>query len=375
MNSNQLIIPKKCKVGFNIRSDTYTGKLGYVIFHDGKVWRKEKSWETWRKKPGERVNNYYNSKDLSVYGEEVAPVEFDNIPTTGFVLNKKAGGTCWSWNTRATYCRVYDPRGFEFEISIQNLLFILQETNSMKGKGLEGEFVYSWDGKDLVLLPCQSNDYAKSNAYTSLQSEKISVKEMIVGAEYLTDKEQTWIFLGKLDYYNRDSYDKRYSNISSKKFVFVNDSGEFFGLDSLSKKIKRCVSVEPVTNFAELVVAFDNSIYANSLTKIVKDEIVVEDDFKPMNGRLVLKDGSVLCDKNHRYCDIRHDYYDSSKFYLSRSSYIFTDGIVPEYAYSSLADRLTKMECSSLKELLDNNTLYRTKILTTTGKLIPNTLR
>ena len=43
-----IIIPKKIKVGFNPRTDTYTGMLGYVIYHDGKVWRKETSWESWR---------------------------------------------------------------------------------------------------------------------------------------------------------------------------------------------------------------------------------------------------------------------------------------------------------------------------------------
>jgi hypothetical protein len=49
--------------------------------------------------------------------------------------------------------RVYDPRNFEFEISVANLLYILEETSSLKGKGLEGEFVYAWEGKELVLLP------------------------------------------------------------------------------------------------------------------------------------------------------------------------------------------------------------------------------
>jgi len=37
--NNTIFIPKKIKIGFNERSDTYTGKLGYVIYHDGKVWR------------------------------------------------------------------------------------------------------------------------------------------------------------------------------------------------------------------------------------------------------------------------------------------------------------------------------------------------
>ena len=43
-----VVLPNKIKVGFNPRSDTYTGMLGYVIYHDGKVWRKETSWESWR---------------------------------------------------------------------------------------------------------------------------------------------------------------------------------------------------------------------------------------------------------------------------------------------------------------------------------------
>lgn len=33
---SQLFIASKVKVGFNLRSDTYTGRLGYVIGFDGK---------------------------------------------------------------------------------------------------------------------------------------------------------------------------------------------------------------------------------------------------------------------------------------------------------------------------------------------------
>ena len=52
MNNQQLYLPEKCKVGLQIRQGTYTGKLGYIIYHDGKVWRKETSWESWRHKEG-----------------------------------------------------------------------------------------------------------------------------------------------------------------------------------------------------------------------------------------------------------------------------------------------------------------------------------
>ena len=135
-----LSIPEKIRVGYERRSDTYSGKLGYVIYYRGKKLAKEQSWNNWIDK-----TLGYN--------------DYDNVPTEGFVLNRSAGGYATGWNHRRTYIRVYDPRGFEIEISTENLLFILENCDCLKGKGLEGKFIYSWDGKDLVLLPCNSVDY------------------------------------------------------------------------------------------------------------------------------------------------------------------------------------------------------------------------
>ena len=127
MKSN-IFVPKRINVGFQERSSTYTGKLAYVIYYDEKgTLRKEKSWNGWRNK-------------------EIPNEEFDNVPTEGFVLNKHVGGYASGWEHRNSYCRVYDPRNFEFEISIENLLYILECCDSIKGKGLQGEFVYAWDG-------------------------------------------------------------------------------------------------------------------------------------------------------------------------------------------------------------------------------------
>jgi hypothetical protein len=109
---NSMYIPKTIKVGYQKRTDTYSGKLGYVVYVDekGKL-RKEKSWNSWR-------DHKIDHSDL------------DNKPIEGFVLNRDVGGVrrSYGWNSRIEKVRVYDPRGFEFEISIPNLLFILQES-------------------------------------------------------------------------------------------------------------------------------------------------------------------------------------------------------------------------------------------------------
>lgn len=248
MNNNQLYIPKKINVGYQKREDTYTKKLAYVIYYDDKnVLRKEQSWNSWRDK-------------------SIKNTEFENVPTEGFVLNKGVGGArhSYGWNARNEYIRIYDPRDFEFEISVANLLFILRETDCMKGKGLVGEFVYSWDGKDLVLLPVISEEYKKSQEYTKLQKQKIGVKDLTPGCVYTTKKQEKLIYIGKYNWLSRE-YDYRNKDVykyikCSPKYIFFdvkNSQSEIWdygykplsGLTSLATKDTDVA----VTDYAKLL--------------------------------------------------------------------------------------------------------------------------
>lgn len=189
MKSN-IFIPKIINVGYQNRSDTYTGKLAYVIYYDEKgVLRKETSWNGWR-------------------DENIPNTEFDNVPTEGFVFNKKVGDYSSGWDHRQAYCRVYDPRGFEFEITIENLLYILENCSCIKGKGIEGELIYGWDGKNLVLMPVESPDYKAIEAYSKIihNNESIKAKDLIIGATYLSKDNKNWIYIGRFDTYG-DGYE------------------------------------------------------------------------------------------------------------------------------------------------------------------------
>jgi hypothetical protein len=68
--NNKLFIADKVKVGFNPRTDTYSGKLGYVIGFDGKKWRKETSWEGWRYHYMD--DDTYQQKRREQYNERIA---------------------------------------------------------------------------------------------------------------------------------------------------------------------------------------------------------------------------------------------------------------------------------------------------------------
>lgn len=182
MANERLNIPETLKVGFNNRTDTYSGKLAYVTYINKKGdIAKETSWKGWIDK----------KIDVETY---------ENKPIEGFVLNKRAGGYKSGWNFRQTKCRVYDPRGFEVEISVENLLYILQECTSSKGKGLEGEFVYAWSGPELILLPVCSEDYKASTELMERQ-EAITLKDLKVGASYKGSAENYLIYIGKMEWF------------------------------------------------------------------------------------------------------------------------------------------------------------------------------
>ena len=230
--SSSIFIPKIINVGYQNRKDTYTGKLAYIIYYDekGKL-RKEASWSRWR-------------------DEEIPNTKFNNVPVEGFVLNKKAGDYSSGWDHRKAYCRVYDPRGFEFEITIENLLYILQNTNSIKGKGLEGEFVYGWDGKDLVLMPIDSPDYKEIVEFSNIMNngECIKAKDLIIGATYLTKDNEKWIYMGKFEAF--DPW-HRWENKGKHFWFYYN--GRFEHYKSMPKnKFIKCIDDKCTEKYADI---------------------------------------------------------------------------------------------------------------------------
>lgn len=248
---DKLFIPEKINVGYQNRNDTYTGKLAYVIYWDNKgKLRKERSWNTWR-------NN------------KIKPTEFANEPTEGFVLNKGVGGVkgSWSsWNTRNEYIRIYDPRDFEFEISVANLLFILQECSSIKGKGLEGEFVYSWQGTELVLLPVCSEEYNKSIIHTKRQDIKFNKDDLKEGYSYVLKNGDKVLYLGRYIYNNYNNYN--YNTSRYEKFNPLGMKHIFYKLENANKD--SFIPISGFTQIAEKTSSSELSEYPDVLERFLK---------------------------------------------------------------------------------------------------------
>ena len=215
-------IPERISAGFQNKNDTYTGKLAYVTYYDnnGEL-RKENSWNRWRDK-------------------EIEPLTFLNKPTSGFVLNKKVGEDAANFNYRNSHIRVYDPRGFEIEITVDNLLLILENTNCLKGKGLEGKFVYAWDNSSLMLLPTNLPEFNDILDYNELLSnpEKIEPDTLIPGRTYQKKDGGKYVFLEKAKFYQSG---KRKGTKYYFAFLMESEYGNSFIITSMTDIKKKFI--------------------------------------------------------------------------------------------------------------------------------------
>lgn len=176
--SQLFFIPEKLKIGFVKRSETFDGQLSYVIFYDEKgVLRKEKSWQGWRDK-------------------SIEPIDVPNTPVSGLSLNKSIRRYGYHFGGGRNMIRVYDPRGFEYEITPDNLLGIMNHVDVLKGE-LQGEFVYSYSGSDMILLPVNSEQYKAAKQHTENKNTKVSAKSLIAGQVYPTKSGGRVLYLGK----------------------------------------------------------------------------------------------------------------------------------------------------------------------------------
>lgn len=343
MKSN-IFIPEKINVGFRNRDDTYTKKLAYVIYFDHKgVLRKEISWNSWRDK-------------------SIDSVIYENVPTSGFVLNKKAGGYSTGWNHRQTYVRVYDPRGFEFEIDIPNLLYILENTSSIKGKGLDGEFVYGWDGKELVLIPTDSPDYKEITSFNEKihNQVKIKGKDLKLGGTYLTRDNLEYVYLGRFDVWDYDyiSSNKVWKT-KGKGYYFYNKSSKYKGIElvkSLSAKIIDTVSEDCVEDYAELMEKLERNTNYSPIDDS-KDEYVpytLDEFLNKLQDRRWL-----YCYNNNREEVEVSTYRDKPSFQFRTRSGYYDYSIARTQEFNSLEELYNALQPTYKNVYLANGKLYQ----------------
>lgn len=231
-----IFIPKTITAGFKKRDGTVDGQLSYVVYTDEKgTLRKEASFDSWR-------------------DHKIPTVEFENIPVKGIMLNYANRNPYGNgWDDRMAFIRIYDPRGMEFEIDAEILVYMLKTGGYSVEEGF-GEVVYAWDGPRLLLLATCSSDYTKIVSESDLvhRSEYVTVPDLVVGNVYVRKTGKREIYLGRFEAWTEfRSWD--HNDVQRNRglmHVFVNESGRFTVTKSISKTYLH--DNGPVTDWAAL---------------------------------------------------------------------------------------------------------------------------
>ena len=219
---NKLLVPQNLKIGFNKRQDTYTGLLGFITYYKGTEAVQGTAWMNW-------------------IDQDIPINKFKNDSTSGFVINKNVGSYISDFGMRDAYIRVYDPRNFEFEISVPNLLFILKNSGVTKGGELEGEFKYAWSigGGSVILLPVDSNEYKSCEKFTEVVAKKVSKRTMKTKNVYSDMNGKHYTYLADITGFEdrrvaidveNYGWNRRIFNVQQVKrkyLLFINDKGAF----------------------------------------------------------------------------------------------------------------------------------------------------
>lgn len=203
-----LNVPEKLKVGFQKREDTFDGQLSFITYYDQKdVLKKEKSWSSW-------------------VDSSISPIDIENRPTKGFIVNKSINRGNYYFGGGRDVVRIYDPRGFEFEISTGNYVGLSEYIDIIKGE-LAGELVFAFDsGGNLLLLPVNSEQYSLSVNHTQLKGKNFSAKSLVVGGVYLDKNEKQCIYIGRYNI-NKPLYkgSNLLLNSAGNKYIFYTEDG------------------------------------------------------------------------------------------------------------------------------------------------------
>lgn len=125
----------------------------------------------------------------------------ENKPRMGFSIGRSIS----RWSTKNKVVRVYDPLGFECEISIANLVHIISEGKLEKGV-IKNECRWARSGSENWLLVSGSELYREASGATKLKSSMASMNDVqfLDTVDFLNG--ETMVYLGKLYVIFRKSF-------------------------------------------------------------------------------------------------------------------------------------------------------------------------
>jgi hypothetical protein len=122
-------------------------------------------------------------------------VIIENKPMIGFRVSR--GLRRLGWSHHATSVRIEDPRGFEVDISVSNMM-MLTDNNLLENGEILRECVWGRDGGMNVLLPVNSQPYLQATENTERMASTVNSRSVQLGDTVLLKNGTQGRYLGSM---------------------------------------------------------------------------------------------------------------------------------------------------------------------------------
>jgi hypothetical protein len=236
-------IPEKVYVGFQGRRSQDEVPLGFMT-----PWSDDKAGQKRRDTVDSWAKGYYGGSEKTFNS-----VMLENKPMIGFKVGRsirRHGG----WNgSGASYIRVEDPRGFELEITIENLVMCMSE-NLLQDGEIITECVWGRDGNRNILLPTNSEPYRASLATVEKLNNKVSLRDVKPGDEIELMDGTTGIYYGPMYGIQKERYNFngcKAMRVSNKRFVLYIKDDSYNGKGKMILAGFASIKVDKIVKQAE----------------------------------------------------------------------------------------------------------------------------
>jgi hypothetical protein len=154
------------------------------------------------------------------------PITIDNVPVAGFKVTDDVRRIYWGGGN--VVWRVEDPRGFELEVSSQNLMAVIQTVGLAAGGEIPGKCVWARDGANNVLLHETTQEF--KNAYRvgeTVSTKGTKLKPEHIGCKVSFKSGYTGTYLGAGSCFSWSKYgeDRVFSETFNHYFLNADDKG------------------------------------------------------------------------------------------------------------------------------------------------------
>jgi hypothetical protein len=175
----------------------------------------DKSYVNFQRRPDDTVPlgfmTYYETNAPAAFNKRKSAIDYyasytnssnpmngiivDNTPMIGFRISRSLRRL--GWHNQNTVIRIEDPRGFDIDITIANMI-MLTDNNLLENGEILRECVWGRDGNVNVLLPVNSSPYMQAVANTARNGTHVNVRTVQAGDHVILKNGKTGRYMGSL---------------------------------------------------------------------------------------------------------------------------------------------------------------------------------